>query len=149
MNNVSPETRIIALDYGKRRIGVAVTDALGITAQPHPTLIVKNNADAINQIKDLTMNYDSVRIVLGLPRSLSGKIGKAGETVQEFGTLLRDRLPRVRGVDYFDERFTTKEAERAMRAMNEKPSRNKAKVDSISAVLILQGYLETQISLNG
>jgi len=132
--------RIIALDYGKRRIGAAVTDALGITAQPLPTLIVKNNKDAIKQIRQLISKYGPVRIVLGLPLSLSGDIGTAAKEVQKFGALLHKRL-NVQ-VEYYDERLTSKQAERVMRDLGEKPSRNKKKVDSLSAVFILQDFLE-------
>ena len=136
--------RIIALDYGKRRIGAAVTDALGITAQPLPTLIVKNNKDAIKQIGQLISKYDPVRIVLGLPLSLSGDIGTAAKEVQEFGSLLYKRL-NVQ-VEYYDERLTSKQAERVMRDLGEKPSRDKKKVDSLSAVFILQDFLELDIT---
>jgi len=136
--------RIIALDYGKRRIGAAITDALGITAQPLPTLIVKDTEDAIKQIGQLISKYDSVRIVLGLPLSLSGEVGTAGKEVQEFGSLLSKRL-RVR-VEYYDERLTSKQAERVMRSLGEKPSRNKKKVDSLSAVFILQDFLELNLT---
>lgn len=136
--------RIIALDYGKRRIGAAVTDALGITAQPLPTLIVKNNKDAIKQIGQLISKYDPVRIVLGLPLSLSGDIGTVAKEVQEFGSLLYKRL-NVQ-VEYYDERLTSKQAERVMRDLGEKPSRNKKKVDSLSAVFILQDFLELDIT---
>jgi len=136
--------RIIALDYGKRRIGAAITDALGITAQPLPTLIVKDTEDAIKQIGQLISKYDSVRIVLGLPLGLSGEVGTAGKEVQEFGSLLSKRL-RVR-VEYYDERLTSKQAERVMRSLGEKPSRNKKKVDSLSAMFILQDFLELDIT---
>ncbi|KPK88426.1 hypothetical protein AMJ80_11065 [bacterium SM23_31] len=134
------EPRIIALDYGKRRIGVAVTDALRITAQPLTTLIVKDYEDAVRQIGQLISKYDLAHIVLGLPLRLSGESGKAAKEVQEFGSLLGERL-HVR-VEYYDERLTSKQAERVMRDLGEKPSRDKKKVDSLSAVFILQGFLE-------
>ena len=137
--------RIIALDYGKRRIGAAVTDALGITAQPLPTMIVKDTEDAIKQVGQLVSKYDSVHIVLGLPLGLSGEVGTAGKEVKEFGSLLCKRL-RVR-VEYYDERLTSKQAERVIRDLGEKPSRNKKKVDSLSAVFILQDFLELNSTL--
>jgi len=136
--------RIVALDYGKRRIGVAVTDALRMTAQPLTTLIVKDYEDAVGQIGQLVSKYDLEHIVLGLPLSLSGKSGKAVKEVKEFGSLLGERL-HVR-VEYYDERLTSKQAERVMRDLGEKPSRDKKKVDSLSAVFILQGFMELNLT---
>lgn len=137
-------SRILAIDYGRRRIGIAVTDALGITAQSLPTLTVNDTSDAVNKIKTVAGEYDSVRIVLGLPVGLSGTAGRAAEEVQKFGLLLQKQLPNVLSVDYFDERFTSKQAERTLIELNQKPSRNKEKIDSLSAVFILQGFLGLQ-----
>jgi len=137
--------RIIALDYGKRRIGAAITDELGITAQSLKTLLVRNKTDAIEQIGKLVKNYNPVFVVLGLPRSLSGEIGQSGKEVQAFGTLLEKRFGV--SVTYFDEWLTSKQAERVIREMNKKPSRNKEKIDSLSAVFILQTFLEHRIRM--
>ena len=147
IKNTPAETRIIALDYGNRRIGTAVTDSLGITAQVLPTLKVKNKADAVAQVIALIARYNSVRVVLGLPRSLSGGMGKAAEEVRKFGAALEEQLHVA--VEYVDERFTSRQAENVMRQLGEKPSRKKEKVDSLSAVFILQCYLEMQENVKG
>jgi len=145
MNSVEKMvSRIIALDYGERRVGVAVSDELGITAQAQPTIIVKNVSDAVNQVGEIIGNYNGVTIVLGLPLDLLGEEGPAAEKVKKFGEKLKSSFPEIISVDYFDERFTSKQAERTLREMNKKPSRNKEKIDSLSAVFILQGYLELQ-----
>ena len=137
-------SRIIALDYGQRRIGVAVSDELGFTAQAQPTFIVKSDSDALDQIGEFIGNYSGVTFVLGLPLNQLGEVGPAAEKVKQFGEKLNLRFPNIESVDYFDERFTSKQAERTLREMNKKPSRNKEKIDSLSAVFILQGYLELQ-----
>jgi len=145
MNSVEKMiTRIIALDYGERRVGVAVSDELGFTAQAQPTIIVKNDSDAASKIGEIIGNYTCATIVLGLPLDLLGKEGPAAIKVKQFGEKLKSSFPEIISVDYFDERFTSKQAERTLREMNKKPSRNKEKIDSLSAVFILQGYLDLQ-----
>jgi putative Holliday junction resolvase len=139
MADYRSDGRIIGIDYGQRRIGVAVTDELGITAQSLPTIIVQNTADAMKHIGILIKEYHPVRLVLGLPRNMSGEVGASGRVVQEFGNQLFEEFHIP--VDYFDERLTSKQAERVIREFNKKPSRNKEHIDSLSAVIILQGYL--------
>ncbi len=137
--STSEKPRILALDYGKQRVGVAISDLLRITAQPRETLHIKNSKDAVNQIRELVRKESAECIVLGLPKNLSGDIEKMGKEVQEFGAMLTQELGI--SVHYLDERLTSVQAKKAMHAMNMKPSKNKAKVDSLSAVFILQTYL--------
>jgi len=147
MNSVEKmSSRFIALDYGQRRVGIAVSDELGFTAQAQPTITVKNDSDAVNKVGEIIGNYTGVTIVLGLPLDLKGNEGPAAEKVKLFGEKLKSSFPEIISVDYFDERFTSKQAERTLREMNKKPSRNKEKIDALSAVFILQGYLELQES---
>lgn len=132
--------RIIALDYGRRRIGVAVSDILGITAQGKPTLIVKNKYDAKKQIIRLINEYYPSRIVFGLPLDRMGGLSEMAKEVKEFGAEIEKEANL--SVEYLDERFTSVQAKRTLIDMGIKPSRKKPKVDSISAVLILQNYME-------
>lgn len=136
--------RTIALDYGERRIGVAVSDELGITAQAQPTITVKDVSDAVKRVGEFIGNYSGVTIVIGLPLGVNGEQGPAADKVKQFGEKLKSYFPDIISVEYFDERFTSKQAERTLREMNIKPSRNKEKVDALSAVFILQGYLALQ-----
>ncbi len=138
--STSEKPRIIALDYGKRRIGVAVSDLLRITAQPRETLLIKSSKDAVNQIREILYKESAECIVLGLPKNLSGDIGDMGKEVQEFGEMLTQELGI--SIHYLDEQLTSVQAKKVMHSMNMKPSKNKAKVDSLSAVFILQTYLE-------
>ena len=141
-DNFKPQLRIVALDYGKRRIGVAVSDILRITAQPRQTLVVRDISDAVDQVKDLMLELNAERIVLGLPKNLSGSLGEMGKEVQTFGLLLSNAIQVP--VEFVDERLTSVQAEKTMHFLNEKPSKNKGKVDSLSAVFILQTFLEME-----
>ncbi|MFC1564512.1 Holliday junction resolvase RuvX [candidate division KSB1 bacterium] len=134
--------RILAVDYGRKRMGVAVSDALGITAQSLPTLIIKNRKDALFQLRNLINEYNPERIVLGLPLDLHGRIGEMAKEVREFGEYIASEFAMK--IDYLDERFTSKQAERVMHDLGEKTGKKKAKLDSLSAVFLLQGFLEMQ-----
>ncbi|MCL4784649.1 MAG: Holliday junction resolvase RuvX [Bryobacterales bacterium] len=138
--------RILALDLGKKRIGLAVSDLLGVTSQGLPTYHRKNlRADLLAihlQAKEL---YASA-ILMGLPKSLKGEEAKQAQWVREFGTRLEERsgLP----VFYWDERFTSVEAERVLKLKRSGPAGGKnrlvqkGQVDRLAAVLLLQSYLD-------
>ncbi|MCP4723959.1 MAG: Holliday junction resolvase RuvX [bacterium] len=132
--------RILAIDYGRKRMGVAVSDGLGITAQMLPTLVIKSMKDALNRLKKLAEEYDLEEIVFGLPLDMYGKSGEMAEEVKKFGSSVN----KATGIntEYFDERFTSKQAETAMHQMGEKTGKKKAKIDSLSAVFLLQSYLD-------
>jgi putative Holliday junction resolvase len=134
--------RIIALDYGNRRIGVAISDPSQMIALPLETLEHKNLISTVQRLAGLIQDYHVDKIVLGYPLSLRG--GKTAYTrkVEHFGKKIEVNLGLP--VIFWDERFSSVQAQRAMVAMNEKPSRNKAKIDQLAAVLILQNYLESQ-----
>jgi putative Holliday junction resolvase len=132
--------RIMALDYGRRRIGVAVSDILGITAQGKPTLIIKNKNDTIKQIISLINEYDPSKIVCGLPLDKTGGMSEMAKEVKKFGAEIEKETNL--SVEYLDERFTSIQAKKTLIDMGIKPSRKKPKVDSMSAVLILQNYME-------
>jgi putative Holliday junction resolvase len=138
--------RIIALDYGNRRIGIAISDPLQMIALPLETLEHKNLVSTVQRLAGLIRDYHVEKIVLGFPLSLRG--GKTAYTrkVEQFGKLIEANLGLP--IIYWDERLSSVQAQRAMIAMNEKPSRNKAKIDKLSAVLILQNYLESQSKIH-
>jgi len=132
--------RILAVDYGRRRIGIAVSDPLGITAQMRPALIVDSRSDALRKLKKVVEEHSPSCVVFGLPLDLHGGMGEMAEEVRAFGEELGESAAVA--VEYFDERLTSRQAERAMHEMGEKTGKRKARVDSLSAVFILQGYLE-------
>ena len=132
--------RTLAVDYGDRRVGLAVSDLLGITAQPVGYITVNGDRDAIRQIGAYLSEYAVVKIVLGLPRNMDGSEGSRVEKTKAFAQKLAEEFPAI-GIDFFDERLTTVCAQRALIDMNVR--KKEGKKDMLSAALILQSYMET------
>lgn len=132
--------RILALDIGAKRIGVAATDDLGLTAQGLETRARTRIREDVEFFRRLAVERGVQRIVLGDPRRLDGSAGVASAAVRDFGGRLEraTRLP----IDYWDERLTSFEAEELLREAGQRPDRRTGVVDRIAAVLILKGYLE-------
>lgn len=132
--------RILALDYGKKRVGIAVTDSLKITANGLPTV-------ETNNIKDFIIKYlEKERIdclVVGYPMNMHYQISEAENYIRPFIKWFSKMYPAIR-IERVDERFTSRIAGKAMieGGIKKKARRDKALVDKISAVLILQSYLE-------
>ena len=131
--------RILAVDYGDRRVGLAVSDLLGITAQPIGYINVSGFSDAVSKILPYIKEYDVCKIVLGLPKNMSGEEGTRAEITRQFG----ERLKEVTSAEivFFDERLTTVYADNTLNSMNIKGKKKTGKKDTLSAVLILQSYM--------
>ena len=134
--------RILGLDYGSKRIGVAVCDELGITAQGLATIIRKNGRQDLEKIARFIRLYLVEKIVIGYPIKLDGTEGIQCEKINKFAQLLESTfsLPVIK----WDETLTTKEAEEILVRSNMRRERRKSVVDKIAASLILQGYLDYQ-----
>ncbi len=134
------EGRVLAIDYGERRIGLALSDELGIIASGIGTL--NSDDTAATRIAALAVERGAARIIVGLPLTLSGERGSAVVMVEKFVAQLRE-LVTVQ-VELFDERFTSSLAQQAIRDMGvgKKKRRDKGKVDEIAAIILLQGYLD-------
>lgn len=135
--------RVLAIDFGERRIGLAVSDPSAIIAQPLPTLQRRAGKRApIAKILDLIAEQDVDRIVVGLPLSLAGDDTDWTRTVREFAQSLQSRsgLP----VDLLDERLTSVQAERTVRGLGLKKTQReeKQRIDSAAAMILLQMYLD-------
>jgi len=135
--------RIMGLDYGAATVGVAISDALLITAQGIETIRRENELQlrkTYRRIEELIAEYEVDRIVVGLPKHLNNTIGERAVKAEEFAEALRRRteLP----VEMQDERLTTVEAHRVLDATNAGLEKKKAVVDKLAAVLILQSYLD-------
>lgn len=137
-------SRILAIDYGRKRIGLAISDPLGITAQSLPTLKVTQTPDVFSEIENLVKEKDVSTIVLGLPKNMNGTLGEEGKRVMEFGEKLSRRIEIK--VEFWDERLSSVESHRALREEKRKIKQKKELVDRISASLILQGYLDKKRS---
>lgn len=131
--------RVLALDPGTRRVGVAVSDPLGITAQPHSVLDAED-PDLMGQIARLGADLGVERIVVGLPVSLNGTEGPAAATARTFAAAVAGAtgLP----VDLADERFTSVSAERVLVEAGLSGRRRRAVRDRVAAAVLLQAYLD-------
>ncbi|MGH9564560.1 MAG: Holliday junction resolvase RuvX [Candidatus Angelobacter sp.] len=134
--------RILAIDYGSRRMGLAVTDPLGITAQGLETLQRKNKRSDMARLEKLLRQYKVREIVLGYPLRMSGQEGAQSQKVAEFAQELRRRfrLP----VCLWDERLTSAEANRLLRETDLSIQKRAAAVDRMAATLILQSFLQAR-----
>lgn len=133
--------RLLGLDVGDRTIGVAVSDPLGVTAQG-VTVIRRGGGDDLDKLVPLLEEYEPEAFVVGLPRSLDGSLGPQAEKVEAFCRLLEERfrLP----VHRWDERLTTREAERVLIEADLSRRRRKGVIDMTAAVLILQSFLDSR-----
>jgi putative Holliday junction resolvase len=136
------QDRIMGLDIGDRRIGVAVSDELGLTAQPVLTLVRKNRKLDLKSLGRLLRKYNCVAIVAGNPLYMSGDLSPQAEKAQAFAQLLREEFTLP--VHLWDERLTTTEAHRHLHAAGRPGSEHRAVVDQVAAVLILQSYLDSR-----
>jgi putative Holliday junction resolvase len=139
---MSTAGRILAIDYGSRRMGLAVSDPLGITAQGLETLQRRNKRSDFAQLGRLIRQYQVQEIVLGNPLRMSGEIGPQAEKVAEFAEQLRQNfnLP----VHLWDERLTSAEANRVLREAELSIEKRARAVDRMAAVLILQSFLQAR-----
>lgn len=139
--------RLMGLDVGNRRIGVAVSDGLGLTAQPVLTLIRKKPREDLRSLARLVRKYGCQEIVVGNPLHLSGDQGRQAAKTQAFAQLLADetKLP----VHLWDERLTTMEAHRILYESGRPRTEHRAVVDQVAAVIILQGFMDTRSSGRG
>jgi putative holliday junction resolvase len=134
----------MGLDIGERRIGVALSDSLRIIAGALTVVERVTDDAALKQIIDLARENEVERIVVGMPRSLDGSLGKQAQAVQSFVDLLKERtdIPVVT----WDERLSTVAAERTMLEVGMKRDKRKKRRDSLAAAIILQGYLDRERS---
>ncbi|MGA9289980.1 MAG: Holliday junction resolvase RuvX [Anaerobacillus sp.] len=136
--------KTLGLDVGTKTIGVALSDAMGWTAQGLET--VKRNPEAQDIIPDRLMEIingnDVSKIVVGLPKNMNGSIGPSGEACKAFADLLgtNTNLP----VEMWDERLTTVAAERMLISADVSRKKRKKVIDKMAAVMILQGYLDSK-----
>ena len=132
---------LLGLDVGDTRIGVALSDALGIAAHPLCTLTRKNRKVDLIAISDLVSIHKVECIVIGLPISLDGSIGTQAEKVQKFAERLKHVIDIP--IEFQDERFTTAEAEEILRELNKDTKAQKELIDEVAAVIILRDYLNS------
>ncbi len=132
--------RILGVDYGEKRIGLAVSDELGLTAQGLPTLIRKTRKNDLEILRRCILDYSVQKIVIGYPLRINGSEGIQCEKVNRFARWLTETclLPVMK----WPETLTTKEAEDILRTAGVRWRKRKEKVDQLAACLILQNYLD-------
>jgi putative holliday junction resolvase len=131
--------RVLALDIGTRRIGVAVSDEMGILAQPLQVIERKGIAWDVAQVAGLVQAHGAQAIVVGMPYTLRGEQASAAEQLHSFLAALREATPVP--VIPVDERFSTVEADRRMREASVRREQRRRRVDAVAAALILERYL--------
>ncbi len=133
--------KILGLDYGEARIGVAVSDALGMLANPLDTICEKDREKQLEKTAEVVKLHSVEKIVVGNPKRMDGTLGHRAEYTEEFA---RD-LSNLTGIPYimWDERLSSTEAHRILESGGVSGKKRKTKVDKIAAVIILQGYLDS------
>ena len=137
--------RILGLDYGSRTVGVAVSDPLGIIAQPVETIWRKEENKlrrTLARIEELIRTYEVEQLVLGLPKNMNNTLGERAEYTLEFKEKLEKRTGMP--VCLWDERLTSAQAERVLMEAGVRRENRKQHLDMMAAVLILQSYLDSE-----
>jgi putative holliday junction resolvase len=133
--------RVLAIDNGTKRVGLALSDELRITGQPYRTLEPKNQDDLLGQLKDIIASENISEIIIGLPRRLDGSTGDMGKKAKELATKIRESFPVK--VKLWDERFSTHAAERMLLEGDVRRKKRRQVIDKTAAAWILQGYLDS------
>ncbi len=131
--------RILAVDWGERRVGLAVSDPLGILATGLPTLEIRGEAEAVARVADTIRELEVDSVVVGLPLTLAGTRGEAAEASERFAALLARAVDVP--VSLYDERLTSKMAQRRIHETGGRTRGRKGKVDQGAAVALLEGWL--------
>jgi putative Holliday junction resolvase len=131
--------RILAVDWGERRIGLAVSDPTGVIATGLPTLTVRGREEALKGVAAAAIECEAERLVVGLPLRMSGERGEAAVAAESFAAQLRERTGLR--VDMYDERLTSALSQRRLHETGVRTGHAKAKVDAGAAVALLESYL--------
>jgi putative Holliday junction resolvase len=136
------EMRILAIDYGSVRIGLALSDPTGTLARPLPFVPAKGDAKLARELAALAAKEQAALILLGLPRHMNGSLGEAAAKVQAFATALGQatKIP----FKLVDERLTTVQASRQLHEAGKDSRAQRGRIDSEAAAVLLQGYLDSQ-----
>ncbi|MCX7714307.1 MAG: Holliday junction resolvase RuvX [Clostridia bacterium] len=133
--------RILGIDYGDSRVGVAVSDIMGWTAQAVGTLQNKGMKRLIDDLSVIINQYDPEKIVIGLPKNMDGSIGFRGEMTYRFADELKKHYTGE--IVFWDERLSTVSAENILRETNTRSRKRKKLLDTVSACIILEGYMNS------
>src|SRR3954467_13424514 len=133
--------RILGLDHGTKRIGIAVSDELKMIAQPLEFIEAEPFAKFLERLKQIIREKEVELILIGMPRNMDGSYGPAALKVQEFVAVLRDAI--ITPIKTWDERLTSAQANRFLIQANVRRADRKEKVDKTAAAILLQSYLDS------
>jgi len=134
--------RVLAIDYGRKRIGLAISDELGMTARPLEILARTNRRDDLRRLRELARKHEVARIVVGNPVRLDGSAGEMAEQAAQFAVRVQKELGLP--VELMDERLSSWEAEATTAARKTKRDKQAAGVDAVAAAVILRDFLERE-----
>jgi putative holliday junction resolvase len=134
--------RVLALDHGTRRIGVAISDELGMIARPMEFIPAEPFPEALEQLRQIVTSHEVSLVLVGMPRNMDGSYGPAATKVQEFVGALRSALTVP--IELWDERLTSVQANRVLTQASVRGGKRKLKVDSMAAAILLQSYLDSR-----
>jgi putative Holliday junction resolvase len=134
--------RALALDYGSRRIGLALSDPTGTLARPLPFLPAQADGKLAREIATLARKEEVFLILLGLPRHMNGELGEAAEKVKAFAEVLRQATAIP--IEFLDERLSTVQAGRQLHESGKNTRKQRGLIDSEAAAVLLQGYLDAK-----
>lgn len=137
--------RIMGLDFGDKTIGVAISDALGLTAQGKGIIKRQNLTEDLQSLKEYIKDFDVTKIVVGLPKNMNGSLGIRAEKTIQFVNYLKKRVELP--IKLWDERLSTVEAERLLIEADMSRARRKRVIDKMAAAIILQGYLDAETNI--
>ena len=133
--------RVLAIDHGTKRMGIAVSDELGILAQPLEFIPADPFGKFLARLKEILGDREIEQILVGMPRNMDGSYGPQALKVQDFVAVLKKSV--LQPIKTWDERLTTVQAAGALRASGKKAKQQKGKVDAAAAAVLLQGYLDS------
>ena len=139
---MEPLSRVLALDHGERRIGVAISDELGMIAQPLEFISADPEQAALDRIHSLVTQRSVGMVLVGMPRNMDGSYGPAAEKVKAFVERLKPSLAVP--IRLWDERLTSVQANRALREVGVRGSKRKGRIDATAAAILLQSYLDSR-----
>lgn len=134
--------RVLSLDVGEKRIGIAVSDPGGMIAQGLKVYARRSRSQDINEIKEVARQLEVSRIVVGLPKNLDGSLGPKAQEIVQFAQSIEHATGIA--IDMWDERFSTDEAHRIFDMASVNRKKRKSSIDMMAAQIILQGYLDAK-----
>jgi len=134
-------SRLLGIDHGDSRIGLAISDELGAFAHPYRTL--QTTPKVIHEIRDIVEREQLSGIIIGLPKNMDGTLGASAAKAKAFGEQLAKVVPTTIKIQFWDERLTTREAQRVLHTAGKNTKKSKKMIDQVAAQILLQNYLDS------